>query len=260
MNAAVVPNPAKNGQSLPGHGWSRAKMLRLVAVVLIAHLVLIFIFGARKPIVPRQVKDVPQLTLADSQSELFALTDPTLFALPHVDEFTPPYEIARSFNWSIATNWLTLTDIPTGTFNSLSPASLIAVDRFGLISNLIAFKPVPKMDMPTEQFQPAFAQNSTLRLEGDLAQRRWLAAPQLPSWISDDVLQPSIVQVLVDTRGDVVSGVLLGASGLDDADQKALGIARGLHFVRASQPTFGRMIFDWRTLPAPATNAPPTSP
>jgi hypothetical protein len=260
MNAATALNAAENGPPAPGQGWSRPRMLRLIAVVFLAHVALIFIFGARKPVVPRPAKDVPQLTLAGGQNELLALTDPTLFALPHADEFTPPFQITNTFHWPNPMRWLSLTDTLAGTADSLAQPVRFDVTH-------LDFKPQPKLNVPDSQFPPAFPQTSTVRLAGDLARRQWVAAPQLPSWIDNDVLQPTIVQVLVDAEGNVVSDVLQPEResepvGADQAaaDQKALELARGTHFLPAARPTLGLMIFDWLTLPVPATNSPAASP
>ena len=85
MNTATASNAAgdakkgSNGQPAPGHGWPRRQLIQLIFVVFIVHVALIFVFGARKPITPRQTKKVPQLTLADGQNELLALDDPDAF-------------------------------------------------------------------------------------------------------------------------------------------------------------------------------------
>ncbi len=253
MNAAA-PDSAENGQPQPDKGWSRARLLRMVAVVFIAHVVLIYIFGARKPITVREVKDVPQLEIAAAQNEWLALDDPALFALPHADPFTAPYHVTNSFRWSSAPYWLSLTDIRAVTLSDLAQTNQFAMTRLDL-------KPPTTLDVPATQFGPEFAQASTVRLDSDLAGRQWITAPRLPLWIDNDVLLPSIVQVLVNSEGDVVSDVLLPpGSGLDVADQKALEVARGLHFTHASDSTFGEMIFNWRTVPAPETNPPAVTP
>ena len=63
----------------------------LIALVFAAHVGLLFMFGARKQIVPRPVTDAPTLKLAGGSDELLekllALNDPTLFALPHPGDF-----------------------------------------------------------------------------------------------------------------------------------------------------------------------------
>lgn len=253
MNAAAAPESAGNGQPPPRKGWSRAQLFRLIAAVFIAHVVLIFIFGARKPVAVRAVKDVPHWQIGDERTGLLALEDPSLFALPHANEFTAPYEASDPFQWSNPPNWLSFTD-------AMAVASRHRSQANSFVMAQVDLKPPAKLNEPESQFAPDFPKTSTLRLGGDLAQRKWLDAPVLPLWIDNDVLQPAVVQVLVNAEGDVISDVLLDASGLDAADQKALEIARGIHFTRAANPTFGIMIFNWRTVPAPETNSSSLSP
>jgi hypothetical protein len=85
----------------------------------------------------------------------------------------------------------------------------------------------------------------------------------LPSWPYADVIAPSCVQVLVNAAGEVVSTTLLpldnrseAASRYDAADQRALDLARTARFAPAPRLTIGRLIFNWHTVPPPATNAP----
>jgi len=85
------------------------------------------------------------------------------------------------------------------------------------------------------------------------------------------------VQVLVDAAGNVVSHTLLRPeSGSKDpdqqqADQRALELARAARFAPLPQSgsaptnspgrvTRGTLIFEWHTVPRPATNAPPANP
>ena len=58
-----------------------------MTLVFAAQVALIFALGEKRFPSPRTVTNVPQLTLADSSSELIALDDPTLFALPHANDF-----------------------------------------------------------------------------------------------------------------------------------------------------------------------------
>ena len=118
------------------------------------------------------------------------------------------------------------------------------------------FKPEPKLSQPVLLWPPAFAGNSALRIEGDLAQRKWLNPASLTNWPYADVIATSRVQVLVDAAGDVVSAVLLppddpveAASHYDAADQRALELARAARFSPSSRlTTVGQLIFDWRTV------------
>jgi hypothetical protein len=114
---------------------------------------------------------------------------------------------------------------------------------------------------------PAFTENSTLRIEGELAQRPWINPVGLTNLPYADVIVPSRVQVLVDALGDVVSAVLLppddsevAASHYDAADQRALELARAARFAPSSRLAIGRLIFNWRTVAPPATNSPAAAP
>jgi hypothetical protein len=71
------------------------------------------------------------------------------------------------------------------------------------------------------------------------------------------------VQVVVDAAGNVVSAVLLPANNpleaaghFDDADRRALDLARTARFAPAPNLTVGRMIFNWHTVPITSTNEP----
>jgi hypothetical protein len=78
----------------------------------------------------------------------------------------------------------------------------------------------------------------------------------LTNWPYADVIAPSKVQVLVDAAGNVVSAVLLpsengftAADHYDAADQRALELARALRFTPSARLTFGRITFNWQTVP-----------
>ncbi|HEY4952387.1 MAG TPA: hypothetical protein VII71_03270, partial [Verrucomicrobiae bacterium] len=53
---------------------------------------------------------------------------------------------------------------------------------------------------------------------------------------------------------------LEAAGRYDAADQRALVLARTVRFAPSTHLTFGRLIFNWHTVPVSATNAPDISP
>jgi hypothetical protein len=250
----------------PSEGWSRQRWLKFVALVFAAQVALIFALGEKQFPPPRAVTNVPQFTLADSADEMIALDDPTLFALPHEDSFAP----AVPGQMLVVTNSSFRWTEPPGELLSPAVESLGAVFTRFMQTNQFAtinlnFKPEPELSEPVLPLQPAFAENSTLRVEGELAQRKWLNPLSLLSWPYADVIAPSRVQVLVDAEGDVVSAVLLPPDNLgevhdSDADARALELARSLRFAPSSSLTFGQLIFDWRTVAPPATNSPAVAP
>ena len=224
-------------------------------------------FGARKQIVPRTVTNAPTLKLADGSNELLALNDPTLFALPHPEDFAggmwspAPVVEPPTFRWTESPRWLPLSaDELVAVFNRFMQTNQFA----GLA---LEFKPPPNSARRWCPWSRRSPKASTLRVEGDLARRRLLTPMNLPSWPYADVIAPSRVQVLVDDAGDVVSAVLLPSDNslevlghYDAADQRALELARAARFAPASHLTIGQLIFNWRTVPPPATNSPAAPP
>ncbi len=114
---------------------------------------------------------------------------------------------------------------------------------------------------------------SALRIQGELARRRLLAPLDLPPQTNNDVLGDSVVQVLVDADGNVLSATLLPpGSGLATADKDALNFAKSARFEPLNREgpassvnsgtnlTLGDMVFQWQTMPPPVTNSTATTP
>jgi hypothetical protein len=253
--------------------WPRRRWWFLIALVFAAHLGLIFTLADRSPVVPRQPAGVPALKLVTDGSELLALNDPTLFALPHPRGFagaawlqvpSPPF---RPFKWTEPPRWLAL---PLEQLGAVF-ARFMETNRFAPFQ--LELNPSPDLTVPELAPEPAVAAQSALRLEGDLAQRRLLNPIDLTNQPSSDRLTNSIVQVLVDAMGNVFSPVLLPpGSGSKEADQGALDLAKIARFEPlarggASEPanpaadlSGGLMIFEWHTVPPAETNTPATVP
>jgi hypothetical protein len=256
IEGLFAPEPNGKGR------WTLHIWLMLIALIFVAHITVLFIFGEHTFPAPRPVINVPQLQLANSSSELLALDDPTLFVLPRAGDLASvglqtPIISPPSFRWSEAPHLLPLPAETLGaTFAQFMQTNVFA----GFQLN---FKPQPKLTAPVLAFQPAFAENSTLQIEGDLAKRKLLNEIVLTNWPCPDVIASSRVQVLVDADGNVVSAVLLPSNNslknethYDVADQRALELSRAAQFTRASHLTIGRMIFNWRAVP-PAAAVPP---
>jgi hypothetical protein len=247
--------------------WSLKRWLLLIALVLIAHIVLIFTFGGRKPVTPRAVKDAPELTLAGGSGDWLALDDPTLFALPSREGFAGPawLEAPRLEihvkDWTEKPRFLPLPTNELGAlFNQFMQTNRSATFRFDL-------KPPPQFAAPEVPLEPKFAETSTLRIEGGLAQRQLLTPIKLPSWPYADVIAPSKVQVVVNAAGNVVSTVLLSSCGYVAStplevtpDQRALDLARAARFTPSSGLTVGKLIFKWHTVAPTVTNTPAVAP
>jgi hypothetical protein len=106
---------------------------------------------------------------------------------------------------------------------------------------------------------------STLRVEGDLSRLRLLTPPQLPPQTNADLLTNTVVQLLVDARGNPFSPIVLSSSGSPAADAMALtNFAKAVRFAPAQAAalgtvppdtmTMGKLIFQWQTIPPGPTN------
>ena len=237
--------------------WAYSRWLTLVAVIFAAHIGLLFAFGAHKSIVPQAAANVPLLRLADPANELITLSDPTLFALPHPMDVMPALRAQTSdseppsFRWTEPPRWLPLPVAALGA----DFGEFMQTNRFAGLE--LQLKPGLTFSTPVLPLVPVLPEASTVRIEDGLAQRQLLTNLDLPSWPYADVLAPSVVQTIVDAAGNVVSTVLLPpGSGWDDADRRALDLARTARFAPAPRLTIGRLIFYWHTVPLPATNAP----
>lgn len=234
-------------------GWSRNRWLALIALVFATHVALVFLFGEKKAAAPRAVTNVPTLQLANDADELLALNDPTLFALPHQRDFASAVWLKThtnpppDFRWTEPPRWLPLSAAGLGAaFSRLMQTNAFASDPPD-------FKPALRLSAPSASVGPLLPQNSTMRIEGGLAQRQLPAPISLTNWPFADVLSPCVVQVLVDTAGSVVSTVVLTPSGYDPADQRALALARTLRFTPSADLTIGRIVFNWHTVPPGTT-------
>jgi len=262
MNEATVHPPAP-ALAPRGGSWSNRKLVCLIALAFAAHVTLIFIFGSKNQIQPRAVKNVPQFRLADKADELIALGNPVLFVLPNPRDFAaaiwlkipdvPPPPV----QWTEEPRWLQpVVQNPGAALNQFLQTN----DTGGVQFN---FKPPPQFASPDTPVESALPENSTIQILGDLAQRKLLAPPALPSLPVNDVIAPSKVQVVVDPAGNVFSSVLLPSENPVEAlgraeigDSNALAIARSLRFAPAAAPTLGEIIFNWHTVPLISTNTP----
>ncbi|RZO58580.1 MAG: hypothetical protein EVA73_02260 [Limisphaerales bacterium] len=119
-------------------------------------------------------------------------------------------------------------------------------------------KPVPKL---TRISVPPLRQEerSRLVLRGGLAERTLVGAVDLKAaWKHDSFLRPTRVQVVVDSMGRVMNGVLLAESGHAPADAVAMELAlKKIRFNAAANSTAyasGELVFQWHTDSASVTN------
>lgn len=253
MNPVARSSSAQeaDGKSPPA-GWTPERWALAIALVVGLQIALVFLFGEKKAPPPRAVGNVPELTFAPGDNELLALSDPTLFVLPHRQDFASatwletPTTTQPSFLWTEAPRWLSFSPKGLGAaFGRLMQTDFFPQRRFN-------FKPQPQPTLPP--FSLATVQNSTMQVEGELALRQWPSNIPLTNWPYADVLASSEVRILVNHFGNVISTILLKSSGYDPADQRALEIARTLRFRPAPDIVFGKIRFTWQTV-APSSTA-----
>jgi len=252
-----------NGTATDVQPWSRLRWGASIAAVVALHFAFLLAMG-RGPDPRTQRLPTTQLILPEKLAqEIQSLTDPTLLAMggPH----------------GFSSVWMEPTGLPSLSPNREQPARWLEIDSSQWGGDFVAFarsnaaslhglrfKSAPQA-LPSESAKatPPASRPSTLRVADDLAGRKLLRPPNLPPQKGIDLLIPSEVRVVVDYRGIVTSAILLPpGSGSKEADRLAVAEAKRTQFspafpAGAEQPlTFGRLIFDWQTIPPEQTSKP----
>ncbi|HYV26449.1 MAG TPA: energy transducer TonB [Candidatus Eisenbacteria bacterium] len=255
--------------------WSRRRWGVVMLVVLALHLGVIFWLREPPPVSAARSSPPFRLRFASvgetQEGNLSAtfVSDPTLFALPGRRgfsgqawlKFTPLAH--RIENWVEPPTWL---DLPVG---KLGESFSRFITTNAPPSYHIADQPLPTATILDVVVPAAMVETqSVLRIEGSLARRGLLTPLALRSWPHRDLLPNSVVEVIVDAVGLPISARLLAESGRADVDQAALTLAKTARFrplqvreenrplVNAPEMTFGKLIFEWHTVPLAATNSP----
>jgi hypothetical protein len=247
--------------------WPRGRWIVAVFLLCVIQLACIFWLGQRQWPAPVPAGPSPSLTVVNRASlEWLALEDPTLFALPNVRGFSGPAWIevpprpAAVFDWTEAPRFMPL---PVEQLGNLF-AGFMATNQNGVTP--ARFRELPAPTLPPPAAPLASPTQSVVRVEGGVPGRELLTQLTAPSWQHVDLLSPTVLQLVVDSRGWPVSTTLLSSSGRPDVDQFALQQARTARFEPlldrepgqtsqiASPLSWVRLIFDWHTLPAQPTN------
>jgi TonB family protein len=246
--------------------WPLRRWLAFIAVILLGQFACIFWLNGKRFTAPQVVPIVPRVYVpAGSRAELPDVSSPTLFVFANRRGFSGPA-------------WL---NIPSQQFDSPPwsepprPLALPAEELGGELAEFVrtnaagAFEltppPAPPPDFAFTDDNAGAAQ-STLTLEGGLANRQLMSQFKLASQPASDILTNSEVLAGVDAQGGVFSAVLLKSCGSKEADETAVKLAGTAQFQPArwagpgiSNPaaeklTWGEMVFHWHTTPLLATN------
>jgi len=187
-------------------------------------------------------------SMAQADPELLAQPNPKGFSGVWLRDTPPTHEPHR---------W-TAPDIELPYPSNLMTRPLEAALASNAPPRAVAFvKPLPrlsKVEVPPLELR----NGSRMEVAGNLKTRPLAQPVPLGKvWKHAVPLKPSVVQVMVDARGRVTTGALIGASGLDAADELALAVA--LLKVRFQAVTnaplaTGDLLFHWHVDPASVTN------
>lgn len=251
--------------------WSRRHWVYAVAGVVVLQAALIYFLAQPEQRPPERplFRTSIQLAADDdairSIASLPGLDDPTLLALPSLQGFSGaawllfPTLDYKPAEWVEPPHWLPLeTQSLSGTFSQYVTTNVIT-------PLLIADKPLPPLQRYEPNFPPELLPTQSIgRVEGELSGRKLISAIELKSWPAAEILSNTVVQAAVDASGFTFSATLLSSSGSPNADRHALTEVLNARFrplremPAASEPTrvltWGRWIFQWHTLPVPATN------
>lgn len=249
--------------------WSRRRWLYTGAAIFLIQVGLVLYLGQRPQRLPERPLFRTRITLAVNDAtarELntrVQLQDPALLALPSLQGFSGPAWLRfapldyQPAEWFEPVQWLSLDT------NTLGATFSRFVESSRIIPTPSADRPLP----PLLRYEPNYpndpvATESRLRLEGDLAGRALLTPIALKSWAHSEMLSNTVVEAMVDPDGFTLSAVVVGESGLREADLYALQMASDARYrplPRARRTTgrpgtplmWGQLRFEWHTLPLP---------
>jgi TonB family protein len=250
--------------------WSPRQWGTMVGLVTLAQLTLIVLLLEKDAEVPARVAPPPDLRVIALQPEggtsaaLLEAVDPTVFALPGPRSFSgaawrqPLRSPAAPAGWNEGLRWLSgqtqWFGQVTGSTGATATAGLSSGEGFVPAPRRVEAAPIP------------LAPGSTVTLDAGLAARGWLTPLVAPVMVHTNLLGRTEVQVSVEPDGWVFSAVVLRGCGLARADEAAVALARTARFTPlpgagspALERQWGRLRFDWRTVPPASDPAPPPS-
>jgi hypothetical protein len=258
-----------NSAALQPPNWNRHRWLILFPLIFLAQVALIYFLGNRgeSPAAVSISKASVQLftqPITETQfSETFLADDPTLFAAANLHGFSGEawlkiprrnYDLSEQIE---APFWLALNPQQLG--NSL--AQFVRTNALAPVP--IVESAAPKVfASPILDLSENAKTNSQFHIEGDLVSRRLIEWPELKPWANSEILSNTVAQIAVNQGGVVVAARLLSRSGLPEADRAGLALARELRFAPSGKADamWGKLIFDWQTVPTVTENSTNGSP
>ncbi|MBI3416842.1 MAG: hypothetical protein HY043_16250 [Verrucomicrobia bacterium] len=195
-------------------------------------------------------------------AEAFTIHNPTLFAQGSTLGFSGEAwlnarpAVHRLTDWTNPPFWLRAVT------NSLGVAFRTYVQtNLPNVAGIAATTEPPLFKLPA--LDSLLATQSEFSVEGDLVDWRPLWNEPLPLIAQSEFITNSVVELLIDAKGRLLSHTLLTSSGMHLADDLALERARQVRWQRTAtngveisptrpRPLRGRLVFHWLT--APPTN------
>ncbi len=254
-------------------GWSWNRLARVTGGILVLELVLLCILS--RSVTPRRASEAFQGALVwygEESDFVFSqwLPDPVVFARVVAQGFSGPLWVSAE-----------VTDSSQGTpvhqglrYSARFPPALrpkldevVPTEprdpRTRLMATWFTSEPSLRAFRAPQSYA---AGQSLLRLGEGLIGWRVELNEMLPAWTNAHLLASTVVQVLVNHQGGILSATLEPPGcGLAAADQEALRLVRQARFVAPSdQPVssplhWGRVEFVWHTV-APTAEPPPSRP
>jgi TonB family protein len=238
-------------------GWTRGRFWRVAGVLCIAQATLILLFAEREQSPFRTVSPPADFRLlgrplsAGQLTKTFFAIDPTVFPLPSRHGFS-----GRAWLRLPAPQFETPGETETPAWLTLDAARLgIDFPQFNRSKSVLAFgladQAGPELEPWPVFLTPEVARtHSFFEIGGELAGRQLNAPGELPAETNGQLLANSVVQIAVDSAGQVVAARLLERSGSAGADSSALATARHLRFrpVASPTPVWGSAVSEWQTV------------
>ena len=262
--------------SAPGQDsapWSRRRWFWFVAGILLAHAGLVFWLGERSQPVGVVTSPEPLLKLmanrppAPSVALFPPLNDPTLFALPSHQGFSGAAWLDSSPAWPVPPVWAEPPRwLPpqTGELGADFLRFIATNKHNGSFMEVALDLPVSTADVLL--FNDAVTTQSLVRIQGPLTNRPLTAPVTVRDPVYPDALSDTVIQVRVNQDGLNESAILVRGCGVKGVDESALAAVRAARFLpvahspgedadrRPAFPAWGRMVFQWFTVPPPVTN------
>lgn len=252
--------------------WSKGKWAAAMILVLALQVILALRLSnpakvEARPASPQRTWLLLSVPPQNSRwTEAFTIHDPTLFAHGSPLGFSGDAWLNHRPNVHRLTDWTNPPFWLRPVTNSLGVAFRTYVQtNLPNLTDIAAATEPPPFKLPA--LGSLLATQSEFSVEGDLARWRPQWNEPLPLIAQIEFITNSVVEILTDAKGRLLSHTLLSSSGSRVADELALERARQVRWRRASTNDVdaagattgrlrGRMVFHWLT--APATN-PPTA-